>query len=175
LAARENKLLEDIYTGAQCDALRRLIESLVPVNYENLEKIDIRSTIQNNKNIAFFFAGLNSENYAYLLMHEIYELDKESVTSNPSVEGRLLIIEECQKLCRNEAFANIYNSMVLDGRNYGINILSIFQNEKEANKIISSDDFILYKTEKDQAGKRIILINNMRALIVPICPGGKND
>ena len=167
--AREGTLLGSEYLGSQDSALRRLMNSIIPANYATINKIDLRKTLKLNKDVAFFIKGLNGDAFATMIMWELYALQKAKEIVNPIVQGRLLVIDECQKFVRDDAFKDIFQRTVLDGRNFGICMVTIFQNEKEAEKYISYPDFVTYQTYLEE-GKRMINIKEKVALIPPIAP-----
>jgi hypothetical protein len=167
--AQEGMLLGAEYTSSQDDAAKRLINSIIPAKYESSEKIDLRKTLEENKHIAFFIKGLNADAFASMIMWELYSSQKEKEISNPSIQGRLLVIDECQKFMRDEAFKDIFQRTVLDGRNFGICMITIFQNEREAEKSMGYPEFKVYKTFLEN-GKRKVSVNERVVLIPAIAP-----
>ena len=169
--AKEGNLLGEEYLSCQDNALKRLINSIIPANYEKVKKLDIRKTLESKKYLSFFIKGLNGDTLATMIMWELYVLQKHKEIINPIIQGRLLVIDEGQKFMRDAAFKDIFQRSVLDGRNFGICMMTIFQNEKEAEKNMGYPDFVTYKASLDN-GKRIIQIREKIALIPPLAPGG---
>lgn len=168
--AKRGELLGEEYTGAQDDALRRLMNALIPVNYKNVKKIDLKKVLEQNKYLGFFIKGLNSDVYGTIIVHELYNLQKNKMIRNPLKEGRLLLIDEVQKYIRYNAFKEIFEMCVLDGRGFGIMILGIIQSPDQATKLCAYKDFILYKAMVLEDGKRAINIDEKIAIIPPLAP-----
>jgi len=167
--AKEGKLLGEEYTRSQGTALKRLMNSIIPANYEEINKIDLKKELESNNHISFFIKGLNSDVFGTMIMWELYSLQKSKEIVNPAVEGKLLTIDECQKFVRDNAFKDIYQRIVVDGRNFGVCMMSIFQNEKEAENNMGYPDFITYRASLED-GKRIINAREKNALIPTIAP-----
>jgi hypothetical protein len=168
--AKEGQLLGEEYTSSQDDALRRLMNSLIPVNYTTVQKIDIKEALENNKYIGFFIKGLNSDIYGTMIVHELYNLHKSKNIRNPIKEGRLLIIDEVQKYMRFDAFRDIFEMVVLDGRGLGIMFIGIIQSADQAKRLCSYKDFVLYQAETLDNGQRVINIDDKIAIIPPLAP-----
>jgi hypothetical protein len=168
--AKKGELLGDEYTSSQDSALRRLMNSLIPVNYETVEKIDLKEVLDNNKHVGFFLKGLNADTYGTMIVHELYNLQKEKGVRNPLKEGRLLLIDEVQKYIRFKAFQDVFEMCVLDGRGFGIMVMGIIQSQEQAAKLCSYKDFILYSAETLDDGTRIINIDDKIAIIAPLAP-----
>jgi len=168
--AKNGELLGEEYTSCQEDALRRLMNSLIPVNYASIKKIDLKKVLLETKNIGFFIRGLNSEVYGTMIVHELYNIQNDKRVRNPIKEGRLLMIDEVQKYVRYKAFKDIFEMCILDGRGFGIMLLGIIQSHEQAKKLCSYKDFILYHVEALEDGKRVITIDEKTAIIPPIAP-----
>lgn len=168
--AKNGQLLSEEYTNAQEDALKRLMNSLIPVNYDRVNKIDLKKELEDNKYVGFFIKGLNADVYGTMIVHELYNIQKNKQVRNPLKEGRLLIVDEIQKYVRFDAFKDVFEMCVLDGRNFGIMILGIIQSKEQATKLCSYKDFVLYEAKALEDGKRIIQIEDRIAVIPPMAP-----
>jgi hypothetical protein len=173
-SASDGGALSEIYSDSQNEALQRLVNGLMPANYETISKINIKDKLCNSSNMSFLVKGENGHLFATIVLLELYNLQKNKTYLNPTRDGRLLAIDECQKLAMYGAFKNIFDKIVLDGRNYGICLISIFQNQKEAKKIMPSQDFREYNISCDEfTGMRIVNVRDKRALIPPVAPKAK--
>jgi hypothetical protein len=167
--AEKGDLLGDEYLGSQDNALKRLINSIIPARYDQVDKLNLNEVLSSNKHVAFFIKGTNGDAFASMILWELYSLQKSKEIINPSLDGRLLVIDECQKFVRDKAFKDIFQRTVLDGRNFGICMFTIFQDKKEAEKNMGYPDFVTYTTFLEN-GKRMINVREKTALIPAIAP-----